>query len=540
MGRSHAEQLGSLCREGMPLFYHGLMQRILARNPKAWSDRLLVRGIRAVLGPLTNRLLKQLPAGVRDRALGMAEVAGIPEKEVLQALVLPDLMPLIPSLLARFFPGRFVDPVETLRFGCSSFYSPKTGLVGRNLDFPGVGYWDRFPVIQHTQPTTGLHYISFTTAGVPLGGITGINEAGLYVAVHQHFCKRGSLSGSLPFILGEQLLNQAQSLQGALDILDKAKLGGGWAFILVEGTTGKAAVWEGAPGAQGLLRATDKVLAHSNYFETATCKTLEYATSARMNWDNHARAARLREKTEIENLTPRQGCQALSDNFDPFWKEEKVLNRTVSMLYNIQSVLMDSANRHAWIAEGDSPIHLREFTRFDLSAVFAGGDGRTAETLPGCRFENEAVGAAKHELVAGFVEIMDGNEVKGLEGLEKSLDLHFTPEVAQGAALMLMKQGEWVAAQEKLESALTWIETKKTEKGLSKLPPEYFELGLFRARLADLRGDRAEALTHYRAIASSTDLEDSWIRKIAGSEPRYRVADLDRIVMPFSTYSPFV
>src|SRR5262249_40440139 len=118
-----------------------------------------------------------LPPMAKDRIQGVAAASALSVEELTIAMVLPDLMPILESLAGKVAPGTLIG-VSAPRFGCSSFVaSGKYFLQGRNLDFPGVAYWDRYPVLQQTSLDGKLRYIGFTTAGVPIGGITGINEA---------------------------------------------------------------------------------------------------------------------------------------------------------------------------------------------------------------------------------------------------------------------------------------------------------------------------------------------------------------------------
>src|SRR5262249_3838545 len=153
-------------------------------------------------------------------------------------LILPDLMPMLQAYLTRLKPALFIEATPPPKFGCSSFVSSgKHFLHGRNLDFPGVSFWDRYPVIQSTQRKGWLRYIGFTTAGVPRAGITGINEAQLSVSLHQHYCRETTLKGTLPFATAEEILGRAQTLQQAMDILRESIPATSWAFIITDGKT---------------------------------------------------------------------------------------------------------------------------------------------------------------------------------------------------------------------------------------------------------------------------------------------------------------
>ena len=107
------------------------------------------------------------------------------------------------------------------------------------------------------------------------------------------------------------------------------------------------------------------------------------------------------------------------------------------------------------------------------------------------------------------------------------------------AAVLCLKLENYAAAREYLVGAQRFIEEKAKAKGLTRMPPEYFEIVLYRGRTEDLLGNRAEASAIYRGLADRSDLEDANLRKIAEVGTPYTVKRLNRVVMPYSTYIPF-
>lgn len=542
-GRQHAEQVGEAARNGMPFFYARLLSRLVSEKPAALGDRAVLWAVRKAIDPvLVKTLLRQVPSGARDRISGFAESAQLSQRELELALVLPDLLPIVQGAFCRVFPGRFAEVAPAALFGCSSFVSRAGGfLVGRNLDFPGVGYWDRYPVIQHSKPEGALQSISFTSAGVPLGGITGVNEQKIYVAIHQHYGCTTSLGGTLPFIVAEKILDQARSLDDALGILERAKFSSSWAFVLADGKTRNAAICEVTARERGMRTLQTRHLSHANFFQTPQCKPREFATTMRMNWDNQARAARLDTLVdrEADALTAPAAAQILSDHWDPYWDEEKVVNRTISQAFNIQSVVLDLENLQGWLGTGPSPIHLGEYKKYDLASIFSGGDGVTQAAVDGFRFKDPRKQMAKQALVTSLVDAMDGKMASALHQLEVGLGHQYCEEMALTAAIVAMKQGREAWARETLDKAVAQLETRMKEHGKASPPPEYFEMRLFQGRFADLKGDRAKAQEHYAYVAQSKALQDRNLKRLAKQHKPYGRKQLDRLMLPYSTYAPF-
>jgi len=545
MGRSHAEQTKAYLPNGMPKFYCDFWRRMIGQKPEGWLESTAFRAISKLIDPvLVRKLQTRVPDNILDRIRGVADVSGQRFEDLMLSLVLPDLLPILEVYASRLKLSAIIDVIEPPRFGCSSFVqSGEKFFYGRNLDFPGVAYWDRYPVIQVMEPVRGLRYLGFTTAGAPMAGITGINEAQVSVALHQHYCSAVNLRGTLPFLIAEEILGKARNLDTAIEILKGARVASSWAFILTDGKTRDAAVVEITPRTLGIRRLSseDPVLTHSNFYQTEACKVSEFATTSRMNWDNYFRKERLETlvRSYQGKMDPSAGVKCLSDHFDPYWDEEKIVNRTVAQVYNIQSVLLDPVDMKAYFAEGDAPIQIRDYYEYDLGELFAGRGGRTGALLPGYRFAEEKKQASKVAYILSFIAAFDGKLDEAVKWLDEVLRAEFVPEAALVAGVIRLKQAEYEAGRQLLEKAKLFIEEKAAAKKLAVFPPEYFEIVIFLARANDLLGRREEALTLYRQMAERKDLEDANIRNLATKAGPYRAKHLSRILMPYSSYIPF-
>lgn len=544
IGRQHGEQLREQAVQGMPRFYHDFWKRVLSESPEEFLRKTFFKMGRYLIDPgLVGILYRQVPSDMRDRVVGLAEVTGIDGRMLATALVLPDLMPLLQSALVKFFPKRFVLARPPLAFGCSSFIWKASDIFlhGRNLDFPGVGYWDRYPVVQRIEVDGKIPYIAFTTAGVPFGGITGINEEQISVSLHQHYCSQFSLTGQLPFLLAEKILSHSKRLTDALDLLSDAPLANAWAFVMTDGKTQDGVIVECLPRVRGVRHLEEtNPLTHSNYFQTLECRRAEYAASERMNWDNCWRRHRLESLLLSCSgpLTSEKAISFLSDHFDGYWGVEKILNRTIAQAYNIQSLLLDPVNLKAWMAEGESPIQIRSYREIDLAAVFDGKTGLGSQ-VPGYRFSNQNIQRAKESYIQSFIAAFDGRLSDAEKFAAESLNHDYCPEVAYVLALVLLKLKNYQRACELLEEAKGWIENMKKEKGKPVFPPEYFEICLYLGRTYYLLGRREEAQNIYAYLQRHPDLLDENIRRIASSERDYTPARVSRLIMPYSSYIPF-
>lgn len=538
IGRQHGSLVPELST-GMTQFYSSFWQRMLSQSPPRWDHRLVHRIIGKVIDSgLVLRLTANLPDHVRDRIRGLSAASGHSMKRLETSAVLPDLLPILLSLSSRLRPYSVI-PVEPPLFGCSSFFARDRSLIhGRNLDFPGVGYWDRFALIQMTQPKHGLRYIGFTTAGVPFCGITGVNEAQVSVSLHQHYGRRFSLLGIPPFVIAEEVLEKATDLDEARNIVARHPVSAAWAFLIGDGKTRDAVLIERSGRATGSLSLSEcrNVLTHSNFFQTRECSPDGYATTGRMNWDNYWRKTRL-ERNILENgVTNESACQYMSEHFDPYWGEEKIINRTVSQVYNIQSLVMDLAEMRVWMAEGDAPIHLRHYAEFDLGEIFAGREGRTGREHCGHIFQDPAKRTAKEAYILSFVASFDGNDSLALERMETALLHGFCAEAAMVAGVLSLKLGHYSRARQLLEEGAVWVEAKLGDR---RPPPEYFESLLFLGRTYDLLGEHGKASQTYQRLSQSEDCLDAHLKMLARRKTPYRSDELYRVLTPYSSYIPF-
>ncbi len=545
IGKQHAEAMGPWVEKGMVGFYGDFWAKLLSNRPKSFPENMIISALQKCVDPgLVKILVKQLPSHSKDRILGLSEASKISFQKLVIPLVLPDLLPLLQAYGGKLGAVNFIDVSPPPLFGCSSFiHNGDKFLQGRNLDFPGVGYWDRYPVIQMMAPKNTLRYIGFVTAGVPIAGITGVNEAQISVALHQHYCFNTNLRGKLPFVIGEEILRKARNLNEALAILKNSKVASSWAFVVADGKARRAFIYECHSNAAGIrwLDENNPTLTHSNYFQTKEPAKKEYATTERMTWDNYSRANRMKEKIAEygSKFDIGEAVKTLSDHWDPYWQREKIMNRTVSQLYNVQSVVWDLENMKAYFAEGNSPIHLGRYQEYDMGAIFAGKNGKTENNFEGYRFRNPKLQKAKEHFIYSFIHCFEGNIEEAKKELAHTLSFEDFAEARLVTGLLQMKEGFYEKAAEMFLAAKTQIESEKASSGRSYFPPEYFEAWLYWARSLDLQGKRIEAVKQYFEISKHQDLVDKNIKKIVLSKKCYKKQRLDRIIMPYSSYIPF-
>jgi hypothetical protein len=201
-----------------------------------------------------------------------ADAAHYSEKKLKRALFVPDL-------------GTYA---EGQALGCTSgIYRAPDSFMGvvRNLDFAGVGSFDTHPAILVYLPEEAGEkaYLSLGAEGVPWAGITGMNEAGLYFAVHQNFTSDTNSKTAQPLLfVGDGLLRKSGNLEEALVYLQKNRPLGLWTFVLVDFKNRAAATVEVSARRWNVRRMTGDILGQANHLlGTPDAKKLETGTVSR-------------------------------------------------------------------------------------------------------------------------------------------------------------------------------------------------------------------------------------------------------------------
>lgn len=148
-----------------------------------YPSQLLERGNRKDRLPkyreMCKSLVPQLPPDHRDEMRAAAEQSGIDRELGLEGNLLPD--------------------VYRGGFACSSLivdakHSATGGpLFGRNLDFYTLGFLDKYSLVTVHRPKGKHAFVSIGFAGM-FGCLSGMNDAGLALAVHEVFVSRDGAS----------------------------------------------------------------------------------------------------------------------------------------------------------------------------------------------------------------------------------------------------------------------------------------------------------------------------------------------------------
>lgn len=237
---ARARLLGSLVRSGAlsgtPLRYFTNKIADVAREETGW----LATPILLAYNQLIRLFHRDTPASFVKEIDAMALSLGLDPIELRRGLSLPDTASFVQGL------GSYKGLEFIPAMGCTSVVArtAQGGFAyGRNLDFAGVGTWDRHPMILAVEPPTGsseLRHLVIGADGVPFAGITGVNEAGITFAVHQNYTRDISLHGVPMVLIGELVMRSAHTIEEAVATLRANRPASLWTFVLTDLSRGRA------------------------------------------------------------------------------------------------------------------------------------------------------------------------------------------------------------------------------------------------------------------------------------------------------------
>lgn len=493
MGRQHGELLRDVIPGGPIPYYRTYLERMMGRA--GWGP------LAPLAWPLVQRfvgdeVVAAFPDYARQAIRGLAEGAGLDEKQLLEGCSLPD------SLLwvaARVMKLQRVGPAAhhrvALGLGCTSAIAWGSAtadgklLHARNLDYHGVDCWPKTAAVIFHEPDEGHRYVSVSAAGVLMGGVTAMNEAGLTLTVHQHmFTDQARLGGTPIGCVGDLVMRRASSLDEAEAILRAHRPIGCWTYLITDGHRREVLCWEEDPQRQAVVHrgGEESTFGYANIYldpELGATEQALYGSYWRHNQARHARVNALLGRAK-GRLEPNSMAAILADQSDGACR----ISESIGMLMTVGSVVFRPEDGVLWIGAGPAPTSRQRFVPFDLSredhvpehGVLDGGlddDPTSAEAFEAYR--------------QAYVAYVDDRDVEAAfrhaqRARDHQPDQSLFQVLVGLLALQLGRAGEAVDA---LSEALA----------LGHHHPERrASFHLWRGRAADLRGARDDARRHYR------------------------------------------
>ncbi|MDQ3034532.1 MAG: C45 family autoproteolytic acyltransferase/hydrolase [Myxococcota bacterium] len=413
MGEQHGALLRDEVRRGPMPYYRAHFTKLVGRSQLGPLTNLVWPALQLLIG---RKVGKRLPDFARQTVEGLAAGAGMSTEELLDGATMPDaLLWLASRMMDLRAPGPAVAHRISLGLGCTSAIAWGDAttdgklLHARNFDYHGVSCWPQQAAVIFHEPDQGQRYVSVASAGVPLGGITAMNEAGLSLTVHQHmFTDRASLGGTPIGVVGDIVMRNAKSIGEAEAILAAHKPIGCWTYLVTDANTKQVLCWEENPDRHVAHRPAPErgTFGYANVYldpELGETEVNLYGSYWRHNEARHRQANAL--------LTKRHGAldaQAMAEILADPGPDGCRISEAISMVMTVASVVFKPEDGVVWVGTGDSPTSGGSFVPFSLDAADA--DPRQGGLTTTNRESPEARQAFEHYRRA-YVAYLDEHDV---------------------------------------------------------------------------------------------------------------------------------
>ncbi len=515
-GLQHGRLLADRIRGGIVSYFVDLF-RVRLRKAAEQSGKRIARLVPLAVKRfyldnfLFPRLIAHMPRELREELAGLAEGAGIDARECAQTSVFADVFL---YFLGKNFQamGRLLPP--SAAEACTSFaaWGPATAdgsfLHARNLDFFGVGVWDRTPAVIYHEPDRGMPYVSISSAGVGPAGITGINQAGVTVAPQIKRTRDVHLDGMGMLYLASEIARRAESLEDAVKIARETTPAVGFSLVVTDARHEAAAAIEcsGSGVRVRVRRAGDEPAAGADAGvpPSTFVQTNHYTTDLR---DRELDiAASLRQHTEARwkrgadlltehwgRVTPQRLADFLADHHDPLAGRDRWIGNIILQPCNISAVVFRPLAGEFWVAEGEAPASHSRYLRFTLEDAQDAGEG---QALPAPAWADGPGFAAYRTFVAAYAASMgdcDGDTlIRMLEEVAAADPAE--PIYPYVAGLHQLKEGRAAEAERCFTRALEAGPDSTHRRGA---------IGIWRAVARSLQGGWQAARAEFRAAAEA-------------------------------------
>jgi hypothetical protein len=497
MGRQHGALLAGVIPDGPVPYFRAHVERLLGRSLGRLEPAapLIFAALRRTVG---RRVAAKLPDYARETAVGIAEGAGLPVQPFLDGCIMPDsLLWVMSRAIALQAPGPAVAHRMALSLGCTSAFAWGDATVdgkllhARNFDYHGVRPWPSTATVAFHEPDRGQKYVSITAAGVGLGGVTAMNQAGLSLTVHQHmFTDRTRLGGTPIGTVGDEVMRHAETLDDAERILGAHRPIGCWTYLVADGARREVLCWEENPDRQAPRRTGpgDRTFAYANIYLDDQLGATEAAFYGAYWRNNAARLGRARQllARRPAPLDP-AGMAAILGDVGDGEAGTRVVS-SIAMTITTASVVFRPEDGVVWVATGEAPTSRNAYVPFALAGEDVASDLAEIAAAPP---SPEDVAQAHYR--RGYAAYLDDDDP-----VTARREVTTARELAPGEAIyhfvggvLALDPGDAADAEACLSRALA----------IGHPHPERMSaFHYWRGRARDALGRRAEAVADYRAV----------------------------------------
>jgi len=339
---------------------------------------------------VTNRMIKNIDPEDKEFLRGMADYYGVKPKEIEKAFITPDGLHSIVTdgLKILNFANRLTKKEKNYRtkflsrtISCSSFsaYGEKTAdgkrIFGRNLDYIGLGVFDRATAVYLIKPVDGYKYIGIGPKGLPNPGISGMNEHGLVLSTHSVFTKKYNISKSAPVLsINRIVLEKAKTIEEAFAIYQNKPVFTGWMIHISDQhpltKEPRSAVIELNSEGNTIVWSEKNYTVLSNHYLSDVQRKREPYTYEGVRIHNEDRYKRLKQLVEETDIDLRRSVEILRDSYSPYSSSAVEFSPSSIMVPNqVNSIVFYPDSLKFFVSEGPAPTSVRGFYEFSFEQL---------------------------------------------------------------------------------------------------------------------------------------------------------------------------
>lgn len=286
--------------------------------------------------------------------------------------------------------------------------------------------WNNAPVIFMVKQKNKIPYVAFGTAGMIFpGGISGFNEEGITVSLHQLNSESYKLQTKkgqgyiLPF-LQQKILSDAKSIDEAIAIVKKAKVFSSWIILIGDAKNDESATIEvSSEDVVVSQRKTNKPVAISNHFLSKQMQKHHFHKSMSYYMETSARFSLMNYQLKKYDgvISDQFMVDLMANHYDVYAKENRLFGRSLARASNIMTTMAIPTANMAYItlADHESPNH---GTYLGFKVNFSNG-GLLAHTTINPSIPSKYKEAVKYYVIA-YREYNVGDKKLAIPNLEKA------------------------------------------------------------------------------------------------------------------------
>ncbi len=394
MATAHAALLKEEIRTGLIPFFGGFIERHMKHGPLgAMPDSLRRFAADLMESQIAGPIERALPAEQRAVLAALAAETGYTVPEVARVLSLPDAAAILTAFISESG-GKALSGLGRLKIevpGCSAVVlgPPHTKnrhlLHARNLDYDCLGTWDTHRVVSFNAPKGELKHVAFTTAGAFTSGLTGMNEAGLFLGCNVSPTWDVRPNGQAFHALQTRILSEAHNVEEAVEILRSTPRASGFNLHLSHGPSGTGCVVEYSGHHAHVRWLRQGRLCATNHYAGKKMQQYQLDAPAHTHHNSHARLDRLEALTaDLTDATVADMANLMRDRLDPALGRHRPVGHIVASPLNVQSIVADVTAGETWVSNGLAPAVDSDYMGFNLHEHF-NDPGAPIKKLKGVR-----------------------------------------------------------------------------------------------------------------------------------------------------------